>query len=166
MPRRRSSSVSRPKQERSEVVAVTEERKAQMRAYYARNRERVRAQQNARRDERGDNAERCRDYYTRNAEARRAHQREWNAANPEKVRTLNAAKKARRREVPLTPLGEEYAEIVRHDPCGLCGGPGGTLEHIVAVVGGGDSDWENLAGACLRCNTSKKATPLLLWMAR
>lgn len=139
--------------------------RAKQAAYYQRNRGAVRAQQNAARDPE-DNARRCRAYYAANRAARRAKQRAWNAANPDKVRRQNVIKKARRKAMPLTEAALEYLPIILADPCAHCGAPGVTVDHITALADGGDGDWANLTGVCLSCNASKKATPLLLWLAR
>lgn len=67
---------------------------------------------------------------------------------------------------------EAWARIVRMDPCAFCGEVGvGTLDHIEprsrsARGLGGSHSWLNYAGACERCNGSKRDLPLLVFMAR
>lgn len=90
---------------------------------------------------------------------------EWRRANPDKWRAASKRDFQRRRGAPFTKLGREYAEqILRHDPCSYCGAPGGTVDHIVAVQDGGDSDWQNLTAACLECNSGKGPKPLLSYL--
>ena len=137
-----------------------------MKRYYERNRAKVRQQQAEYRARKGDNAERCRAYYAANREERIEATKDYARRNPEKIREQNAIKKARRRAMPFTPEALEYVQIILADPCAYCGGPGGTVDHIVALADGGDGEWDNLGGACLSCNTSKKATPMLIWMVR
>lgn len=92
------------------------------------------------------------------------------------------------RDDPGTPLGvgmpsgralredgdshlEAWGRVVRSDPCALCGGPGGSLDHIeprsrrTSGLGGAHS-WLNYAGMCDRCNGRKRDLPLLIFMAR
>ncbi len=79
---------------------------------------------------------------------------------------MNAkVQKAKRRGVPFTPLGIEYAKgALRGDPCSYCGALGKTVDHIVAINAGGDSDWPNLTAACGSCNASKQDRPLLTFL--
>jgi 5-methylcytosine-specific restriction endonuclease McrA len=58
----------------------------------------------------------------------------------------------------------EYAQLVRRDPCSYCGAPGGQADHIEPVSLGGENLWENLTGACVMCNRTKKTRTLLTFM--
>jgi hypothetical protein len=62
---------------------------------------------------------------------------------------------------------QAWAAIVRWDPCSFCGGPGGTVDHIVprSARRKGVNAWNNMAGACGSCNGSKGAESLLLFLA-
>jgi 5-methylcytosine-specific restriction endonuclease McrA len=51
--------------------------------------------------------------------------------------------------------------IARRDPCAFCGGPGGTIDHVVPRSSGGRNVWSNVAGACWQCNHDKAAVSLL-----
>lgn len=42
-------------------------------------------------------------------------------------------------------------------PCAYCGGPGGSIDHIVPLARGGTNDRSNLASACIPCNSAKGA---------
>jgi 5-methylcytosine-specific restriction endonuclease McrA len=53
----------------------------------------------------------------------------------------------------------EYAYL-RLDPCAYCGGPGGTIDHIVARAAGAAPTAGNLTGACPACNEAKGRWPL------
>jgi hypothetical protein len=75
---------------------------------------------------------------------------------------------------------EAWKRIVRGDPCAYCGllpfpcrfhrGDAGTVDHIDPQAGPrpahGLHSWTNYTGSCARCNNSKDATPMLLWIAR
>jgi hypothetical protein len=75
---------------------------------------------------------------------------------------------------------EAWKRIVRGDPCAYCGllpfpcrfhpGDAGTVDHIDPQAGArpahGLHSWTNYTGSCARCNNSKDATPMLLWIAR
>lgn len=65
-----------------------------------------------------------------------------------------------------TRWNSRYRWLVRQDPCSYCGGPGGTVDHIVPkMLGGPRWTWTNYTGACRKCNSShKRAAPLLLWL--
>lgn len=45
--------------------------------------------------------------------------------------------------------------IFRADPCAYCGDEGGTVDHILPTSTGGTDDWDNMTGACARCNSTK-----------
>jgi hypothetical protein len=42
-----------------------------------------------------------------------------------------------------------------HGLCGYCGGPAGTVDHIMPRSRGGKDSWRNTAAACDRCNQRK-----------
>lgn len=54
--------------------------------------------------------------------------------------------------------------VLHRDPCAYCGGPGGSVDHIVPVRHGGIADPTNLTSACAACNTVKGETPLLQFL--
>ncbi len=74
----------------------------------------------------------------------------------------------KREDRPLTDEGIrlriDYEAIIKNDPCVYCGEPGGEVEHVEPLALGGSSEWDNLAGACRSCNSSKHATPLLMYL--
>ncbi len=57
-----------------------------------------------------------------------------------------------------------WRAVIRRDPCGYCGGPGGTIDHVIARAAGGPDDSRNTAGACRACNTAKADRPLLVFL--
>ena len=57
--------------------------------------------------------------------------------------------------------GDEYMAFISTDPCVYGGEPGTTTDHIVPLIDGGTHTPDNLAAACLSCNTSKRARSLL-----
>lgn len=54
-----------------------------------------------------------------------------------------------------------YLDVIRRDPCVWCGGPGGTMEHIMPKSQGGSKAWFNAAGACKLCNNRRKVMTVL-----
>lgn len=73
-------------------------------------------------------------------------------------------------DLPGDRLRLEWAEILRRDPCAYCGGPGGTVDHIVPVLrktkhyrnGKGETaTTTNGTGSCADCNGSKKSLKLI-----
>lgn len=59
-----------------------------------------------------------------------------------------------------------YGLALRADPCSYCGGPGGTLDHIVPRSKGGMRGWTNLTGACQACNERKGSRSAVVFMAQ
>jgi hypothetical protein len=59
----------------------------------------------------------------------------------------------------------EYVEILNSDPCVYCGSRERLeLEHIEALILGGEDTWENLASICRFCNASKQHRSILVYM--
>lgn len=103
------------------------------------------------------------------AESRARHHR-LRKENPEHLRALSRRGAFIRRDrlSGYEPTQDDilFAEILRFDPCSYCGKSGGTVDHIVPIVGGGSGEWMNLTGACSRCNASKGPRSLLTHLAR
>lgn len=57
-----------------------------------------------------------------------------------------------------------YKRAMLADPCSYCGTPSQARDHIVPRTEGGPDDWTNRAGACHSCNSTKQATPLLIFL--
>jgi len=90
----------------------------------------------------------------------------FNAASRERSLERDASRRAvghsgSERFTPEAVAERRYIEALRRDPCAYCGGPGGTLDHIVPTARGGADEWQNLTGACGYCNSQKAHTPLL-----
>lgn len=58
----------------------------------------------------------------------------------------------------------EWVAILAADPCSYCGAPAEVADHIQALARGGAAGWENLAGACFACNSSKGTRTLLMFL--
>ena len=100
-------------------------------------------------------------YYAKHREKRREHSRRMYAQNKAAYKD-----RARQRQMEAPPLDREYAAILERDPCSYCGGPGGTIDHIVPISSGGDGEASNLTAACDLCNKSKQANSLLRFLLR
>lgn len=100
-------------------------------------------------------------------ERREAHAR-YRARNRDRFRLYWRQRKARRRgaECVDPEAHRDYAVILLGDPCAYCCGVAETVDHIVALAGGGSDEWDNLTAACVSCNARKWRTPLLLAMLR
>lgn len=117
------------------------------------------------------------EYWLRNKEACAERRRKWREANPDYDKKRREANKERyklywlndahRRRANLgTPseLTIEYMDVLRRDPCCYCGKPTRHIDHIEPVSLGGLHTWENLTGACSKCNLSKRTDSLLLFL--
>src|SRR4051794_14684429 len=87
----------------------------------------------------------------------------WKAANRDRMRALNVEAKRRRRWGRDGQSVRYVENVLLMDPCAYCGGPSGTVDHIVPVAGGGANGWENLTAACQPCNSRKSDMPLLIF---
>lgn len=118
----------------------------------------------------------------------RAYLKEYRAKNGDRLRAQNRAanrasyqrdpapwilagqiRTARRRGNGGSYTREEWLNLVAlyGGHCTYCGATGRLgPDHIVPVVRGGTSDIENIVPACRRCNTSKGARPLIVFLAR
>lgn len=120
------------------------ERAAYMRAWTAKNRERVNAE--------------ARERYRSNPKRRVGHGRQ-------------ALKTHLRKRGGVDAETETMLDVLQRDPCSYCGEPlappeqmdrsGVALDHIDAA---GDSRWTNLTAACRSCNASKGKLSLLLFL--
>ena len=96
------------------------------------------------------------------ADKRAANQRAWRAANPGKVHAYRSTRRS----------GDTFTEAEWQDllercghVCAYCAGPGPLeADHVVPVSKGGTNHIENMLPACRRCNASKGAKPLLVWL--
>lgn len=103
-----------------------------------------------------------------NPEGERATQRRYRAKNIEVVRMREREKTyARRAKQPCSPeLVQLMAELVTQ-PCAYCGATETiTIDHIMPLSRGGKHEAENLAPACLPCNSSKCNRLLSEWDGR
>ena len=150
------------------MPSIAEEKKAaareRARAWRAANRERHRESVRRWREENPEAyRDRMRRWYDENTEQHLENGRRWRDENRTRYREIARRDAARRRGA--CPDTEDYAEIVRLDPCSYCGCPADQADHVVPLAADGENHWENLTGACGRCNRSKSDRPLLAWMA-
>ncbi len=127
------------------------------RNWYMENRNEVRARSRAR-------------YWKDPAAAIRAAV-DWAKRNPAKTNARNARRHARKRGAPGRGIsGAEWQQLIDDavGVCPYCSQKTDRLEvdHIAPLALGGAHDINNAVAVCYSCNRSKKATPLLVWMAR
>lgn len=109
-------------------------------------------------------------WWKANREKGRAMNAAWIKANP----IANAANTMRRYAHQLAAPGrgvtaDQWRDILTASLgiCAYCNERRPlALDHIEALSGGGAHDVENAAPACKGCNSSKRTTPLVLWLAR
>lgn len=106
----------------------------------------------------------AKEWATRNPERKREKDREWSRSNPEWKRAYDNHRRALLGGPPSTE-SVEYIAILRADRCAYCGNEAGHVDHIEPIVSGGANDWPNFTASCKSCNSSKHATPLLIFLA-
>lgn len=90
-------------------------------------------------------------YRTENKVKRAAYMAVYDAT-PEQ----RSKRKARQRDMGNPDLITSQAEpYIRLDDCVICGGPGGTVDHLKCISKGGINHWLNMAPMCLLCNDQK-----------
>lgn len=121
--------------------------------------------------------ERTRAWRQRNPDRAKEHKRTWYEGNKdahnryarERRRTSRgraehaARERLRKRSLPVGTV--DYMEVLSADPCSYCGEIGGTVDHIEPLARGGAASWQNLTAACRKCNASKNARSLLVFLA-
>lgn len=102
-----------------------------------------------------------------NPERHNAAAQAWKKRNPEKV---NAASRVycavRRGRLSNDPETRDYAKLIVNDPCVYCGEQAESVDHIEPLSRGGGDTWENLAPACISCNSQKHTMGLLEFLIR
>lgn len=83
--------------------------------------------------------------------------------SPEVVFRYVNARRARLAGASARPLPKRVLQKLRSAPCFYCGGPGGTVDHVVPLSRGGQHAEGNLVPACLPCNSSKRDKLLVEW---
>jgi len=63
-------------------------------------------------------------------------------------------------------VDQHWISVLLADPCAYCDAPSTALEHIDPLARGGEHTIDNVAGACLICNSSKKDDTLLTFLLR
>lgn len=84
--------------------------------------------------------------------------------SPEVVFQYVHARRARLVGATITPLPKKVLARIRTATCIYCGGPGGTVDHVVPLSRGGRHAEGNLVPACLPCNSSKRDKLLIEWL--
>lgn len=119
-------------------------------------------------------------------EVQKTARKRWRENHPDKVREINRRwamnqapenrarwnhynRERRMKDGALLQSPEDlaYSSILLLDPCSYCQSTlASTIDHIVPIVLGGDSKWDNLTASCKSCNSSKNSSPLLLFLLR
>ena len=103
----------------------------------------------------------------KNADVEAERQRRYRQEHPEKFAAYTAHRRAVQAEAPQgdVTLAAEFIEILRRGICELCGRSCRIhVDHIEPLSTGGEHGWENFAGLCQSCNSSKGTRPLLVGM--
>lgn len=95
----------------------------------------------------------------------------YGASNPDKVSALRQRRRARLAGAPGRGVSPEQWQEIRelaNGRCTYCFKFCSTfhMDHIEPLASGGAHDPDNIAAACARCNMSKHAKSLLVWLAK
>lgn len=83
--------------------------------------------------------------------------------SPEVVFRYVNARRARLVGAAARPLPKRVLRQLRMASCTYCGGPGGTVDHVIPLSRGGAHAEGNLVPACKPCNSSKGDKLLIEW---
>jgi 5-methylcytosine-specific restriction endonuclease McrA len=126
------------------------------RDHYAANRERV--------------SSRVRRYAAANADKVTARAARYHQEHPEVLQASAARRRSRKIAAPGRGVTQRQWRQLHADALGICAYCNErkrlTLDHIDPLALGGAHDPDNLVAACRNCNSSKRQSPLLLWLAR
>lgn len=89
--------------------------------------------------------------------------RDRRTRSPEVVFQYVHARRARLAGATSRPLPKRLLQRMRTAVCAYCGGPGGTVDHVVPLSRGGQHTEGNLVPACRSCNSSKADKLLVEW---
>lgn len=109
-------------------------------------------------------------YRKANREKVRGLCRDWRKENPDYLLAASAGRRALKSAAPGRGVSIDEWRIIKDGSLGLCAycieRRPLAMEHIDPIIRGGAHDPENVTTACKQCNTSKRDTPLLIWLAR
>jgi len=94
-----------------------------------------------------------------------AYQKQWRDANPEKWAGYSQHRRALKAAATIEDF--DIMEVWEREgyTCAYCGSTENlTIDHIVALADGGSHSLDNLTVACMSCNSSKGAKPLIEWL--
>ena len=64
----------------------------------------------------------------------------------------------------VTTSTRRWKKVLHEDPCSYCGDAGGEMDHILPRVRRGATSWQNVTGACRRCNVAKGSQKLMQFL--
>lgn len=146
---------------RASVERNPEHRAAYQAEYEATHRERINRQARER-AARNRRYLYFRKYRAANLEHIHENEQAYRRRHPE----VMTARRHQRRALEMDQETREYIAVLLRDPCSYCGGPGGTIDHIIPVAAGGTNHWSNLTSACMSCNSSKNDLGLLAFLEK
>jgi 5-methylcytosine-specific restriction endonuclease McrA len=175
---RRSSAIYNNihKKEHSEYyLSLSEEKKKERngrgRVFYANHIERERTRSKKYSEEHKEEKRLKNKKYNRENHAHKTfHNMEYRKAHPEQCRIDARNRRARVKNASGNGWIAKEEKQLFEDYCHRCAYCGGktrlTVDHIVPLALGGSHSIDNAVPACLSCNSSKGARPLLIWMYR
>lgn len=107
-------------------------------------------------------------YYAAHTEKLNAAGKVWREKNGDKLAEYVTKRRAMRKHAPGHHTAADRLAVLNeyHHLCVYCNGTATTLDHVIPLTRGGSNGRDNLAPACLSCNSRKHNTPLIKWMVR
>lgn len=106
-----------------------------------------------------------RQWRAENLQRKADNDKKWRASPDGKAKRYNNENRRREKEKSGRGISLEEKSVLLSDPCVYCGSRAKmTLDHIVPLNKGGSHSSENLAPACVSCNSSKHTKSLLAFL--
>jgi 5-methylcytosine-specific restriction endonuclease McrA len=147
-------------------------KEATTRVWREKNKERVKAYKRASWHRTKPNGSiRHRTWAKKNREHEAIRKRAWHVANPDKVKVVRHARRARKRSAPGSHTAADL-QLIRHQQGDCCAAPHcrrplygkGELDHILPLKRGGSNWPSNLQWLCHPCNNSKGIKTMEEWL--
>jgi 5-methylcytosine-specific restriction endonuclease McrA len=110
------------------------------------------------------------EYHNSHKEYRLECSRQWTRNNPEKHRLQASLRRARKKNATIIGIThKEWLQMCKDNNgcCSYCGRKTALeMDHVIPLTKGGVHGVDNIVPACKKCNSSKHAEDLVMWLYR